>query len=581
MNNLTFRNSSATPSNKRVGAVFLAICMATSILTSCAATTPSNAASTATTSTSGKLEEVTLTIFGGTDPGLVPKDASQTAVGKIIKEKFNIKMEVLPVPSNYTDLTTVWLASNDYPDIVNINGLSLLNQYIDADIAICLDDYKNLLPNFFKVHADQIDIWRSQATDGKLYKWENGTPVSLEGQLGDYDIMVRSDLLEQQGWPNITYTSDLLKFYKTALEKNPTTNGSKTIGVTFSGGEGGSYITYPFQLVEKGDKYKWQSGDYTIANYKDYRFEYAWDLPQTKESVQFFNKLYQAGLLDKEAYSLKDTDVLEKMKNGQVMTNLYNRWNTGPANAALRSKKITNMEYVELPIRLDSQKDTKLIQLLPATKVAENRILTKNCKNIERVLALIDWWSTDEAQLLHGSGIEGVDYKYQDGKRTPLEPFSNFLKGTNPTWAYTGGYLESFLFTYLGGRYDNYSGDGQPYRLTKDPTIVSTYGLSDRQKQVYKALGWSTAKSWYYDNANVVKDSVLATISIPKDSKFYDIMVSSKEIVERYSSKIVFSDSDAAFEKNWDAFIGELNGIHAKSVVEEKNKLLAAKIAKK
>ncbi len=568
----------------RLSAIVLAVVMLAGALASCSqdgpqtgtqTSTAGTGTQTGTTTTEPVRDPIVLKVLSSSAEA--PGSSAETAVGEVIKEKFNIEFEYLLAPTNYDEQLGIWLAGGDYPEIVRLSSNALLQQYIDAGALICLEDYLDDMPNFTEKRASQIPYWRSHAADGKLYKWENASPESPEGQRDDFDVVVRTDLLEQQGWPELITVSQYMDFMSKALKDNPKTDGKNTIGMTFAGAESWG-VTIPSIMFEKGDRY-FHINQVVVGNIKDYRFDYKWELPETKESLKFFNDMYLEGLLDKEAFSLTGADVLAKMTTGQPAVQFYARWNAGPANAGLSQAGLEERQYIELPIQLDSQANQKRQLVQQLVRPLENMVMTKNCKNPDRVIELLDWWQTDEAQLMGGSGMEGVDYEIKEGKRTPIGALEEYLKGNDAKWPMRVGQYESGLFSVLGYRCDNYSADGQPFRITKDPGIQSQYGLTERQRAAYEALGWDNYKSWYSDNGDIHYDALIKGISIDPASDLGKNVTMITELAAQYSSKLVFAKSDAEFETVYSQMLTEMSGFNPKDIVDEYNRLLAEKKA--
>jgi putative aldouronate transport system substrate-binding protein len=572
----------------RIIAIMLAVLMIFTVMAGCKSTEKEEEGETVASESTSKDQEsaveeeksrepVTIKAFMNLDG---PSSSLDYEIGKIIKEKFNIKFEFSLKPTNFPDQCNIWLASGDYPEVFSLPTIDLYNSYIEAGALVCLEDYLDKMPEFTKNRAEQIPLWRSHAKDGKLYKWENASPQSPAAFMDDFDAVVRTDALEKQGWPQVIYASEYIDFLKQALKDFPQTDNKNTVGLTFPGAEvwGPGRV---YSMFEKGDKYS-NFTPVAVANMKDEKYEFMFDLPEAKESAKFFNDLYQANLLDKECFSLKDTDVLAKMTTGQIVVDYYTRWNTAPANAGLEKNGKIESQYIELPIRLDSQKGQKRQFVQSLVRTMENNVMTKNCKDPDRFIELLDWWQTEEAQILYGSGIENVDYAVENGKRVPLEPLENYLKGQNSDWALKLGGMEQHLFANtLGGRYDDAPSDAQPYRITKDPDIVAKYGLSDRQKQAYQALGWKNHKSWYYENGEFYYDGIIkGGVSIDPASDLGKKNIQIGDIANRYASKLTFSKNDEEFEANYSAMLDEMQKLEPMKIVDEYNRLLAELMAK-
>ena len=107
----------------------------------------------------------------------------------------------------------------------------MVQDYIDADALVCLDDYIANSTYFKQRYAEQIPYWRASSEDGKIFTWQRYVPSDLTNAPEILDIGVRSDMLEQQGWPNLVSEDDWFNFLQKAMQDNPETNGQKTVGM--------------------------------------------------------------------------------------------------------------------------------------------------------------------------------------------------------------------------------------------------------------------------------------------------------------------------------------------------------------
>lgn len=184
------------------------------------------------------------------------------------------------------------------------------------------------LPDFYTRFADLIPYWRAASKDGGLYKWESATPRTVDTEIPHFDIMVRSDVLEHYGWPNLVTASDWKAFLAKAVKDFPTSyDGQSTVGLTTPlaeswGMQGVAAIGY-----EKGDTYVAAGNDYYTYNDKTQQFEDYLLNPEAKESFQFFNDLYKEGLLDEECFTDTSDNTLAKMSDGRAIAVWYMSWN--------------------------------------------------------------------------------------------------------------------------------------------------------------------------------------------------------------------------------------------------------------
>ncbi len=138
--------------------------------------------------------------------------SSETPIGQIIKDRFNIEFEYIPVTGNLREMQALMLASGDYPELMNVQRLDLLKQYISAGVAQPLDEYLADMPNFKERYAVQIPYWRLSGPDGKLYNWDSEVPQEPRMRVEVLDIAIRTDVLEQAGYPKLLSSDDYVDF---------------------------------------------------------------------------------------------------------------------------------------------------------------------------------------------------------------------------------------------------------------------------------------------------------------------------------------------------------------------------------
>lgn len=345
-----------------------------------------------------------------------------TTIGKYIAEKFGIAFNFSTYSGDLLDKQALMLAGGDYNEIQYMQGQTMVQQYIEAGALLNLDDYKELLPDFYERYADLIPIWRTAAADGGLYKWEVCTPRALTCEYPHFDVMVRTDVLEYYGYPELLSASDWLDFLEQAMKDFPTTaDGQSTVGLTVPLAESWGISGMPGIGFEKGETYLYCGDDCYVFNVKTNQFEDYMHCPEVKESFAFFNELYNRDILDKEAFVDLGDQTLEKMSSGRAIAVWYVNWFNQSANSALIAAGQDNVQYIEMPFQLDSQvggkRNSPVIDSYPYMSYG----ISKNCTDPERFCKFLNWCCTDEGQLLLQSGIEGVHYTVEDGVRVPTE----------------------------------------------------------------------------------------------------------------------------------------------------------------
>ena len=427
-----------------------------------------------------------------------------TVIGQYIAEEFGIAFNYIGYSGDIQEKQALMLAGGDYNEIQYMQYQTIVQQYMDAGVLINLDDYKDILPDFYKRFENEIPYWRIGSPDGGLYKWEGNAPRTYSTKSDHLDMVVRSDVLEYYGYPELVSASDWIAFLEQAVKDFPTTpDGQPTVGLTAPlaaswGMQGIVPIGY-----EKGETYVACGNDYYTYNVKTEQFEDYLLNPEAKESFQFFNELYNKGILDEECFTDTADVTQQKMDSGRAIAVWYVDWGMGAANKALTEAGHPEMSYIELPFQLDSQIGQKYS--LPATYVYPfmSYGLTDKCTEPEKVLKFINWCCTEEGQLILQSGFEGVHYTVEDGVRVPTD--LRMECSLNSEVALREGISDGTASTHYKGLPVVFTAapDGQPYNLSLESAYKDEFNLNDRQKEVFAAMGWETSNDWWDENVSV------------------------------------------------------------------------------
>ena len=493
--------------------------------------------------------------------------SDETPIGQVIKDKFNIVFEYLPVNDD-SEKQSLMLATGDYPEILRLEGGNMVQDYIAADALVCLDDYIASSTYFKERYAAQIPYWRASSQDGKIYSWERYVPSDLTNAPEVLDIGVRSDMLEQQGWPTLVSEDEWVNFLTKALQDNPETNGQTTVGMVLPLAEswGPSLLA---EFCEKGGETNDQgTNDAVVWNQVEQKWVPMWTLPSVIDSYRFFNRLYKAGILDPDCFTDTYDQVQEKINSGRALSVWYCTWMSTGANATLVSNGYPNMQYINMPIRSNAQVAAGLKRQIrvETTRPFDSYVITKNAKYPDRIFALLDWALSEEGQILLQSGIEGTHYTIVDGKRTPTEAYINGVL-TNANYNTDEGFdLASFFGSCKQG-----DSQGIAYNLQAAPVYYDEIFLSERQKEAYTSLGWSNSLEYWTSTGELAPTGLAATCVLDADSDEGKLDEKFKAWIAISATKLVSADD---FDATWAALNQEYEAMNIGTIVDKYNEIL-------
>lgn len=489
-----------------------------------------------------------------------------TTIGKYIAEKFGIAFHYVPYSGNMQEKQALMLASGDYNDLEYMQYQTMVQQYIDAGALLNLDDYKDILPDFYESFKDCIPYWRAGVSDGGLYKWECNVPRDSSSNLPHNDVLVRTDVLEYYGWPELVTASDWTAFLEKAQKDFPTTyDGQSTVGLTVPLAESWGLQGVVPVGYEKGDTYIAAGNDYYTYNDKTNQFEDYLLNPEAKESFQFFNNLYTKGILDEEAFTDTSDITLQKMSDGRAIAVWYMTWQESKANDALTAAGHPEMSYIELPFQLDSQKGQKYSTPAQQSYPYMSFGVTKNCKYPKRLLKLINWCCTEEGQTLLYSGIEGVHYTVENGKRVPTQ--LRYDCATNQETAKKEGIAMMRGLPQLWVAAE----DGQPYNLASMRSFTDKFNLNDRQREAFSKMGWTTSNDWWDKNFQAVDPGFFQSCALDTTSDLGKVGAKMVELRVKYSANLLMADD---FDSVWSEMMTEYDKLDHKSVIDAMNTTL-------
>ncbi len=554
----------------RMLAVLMAAAIFTAALAGCApaAGTTTPPATTATgDSTSTEKEEYVIQLM--VEPSQTHSRSDQSEIGKVIKEKFNIVFEFLAVSAD-REKQNLMLATGDYPEIIRLEGSDIVKSYTDAGALLQLDDYIEGSTYFKARYEEQIPYWRASSEDGKIFTWQSLIPQDMSGRPEVLDIGVRTDALEKQGWPNLVSEDDWFNFLQQAMKDYPETNGQKTVGMVLPLAEswGPALLT---SFAEKGGVTNDQAtNDAVLWNQVDQKWVETWTLPDVVDNYRFFNRLYNAGILDPDCFTDTYDQVQEKLSTGRALSVWYCVWMATGVNASLAEAGQTEMQYINQPIRSNAQVEAGLKRQIrvETTRPFDSIGITKNAKYPDRIFEMVDWLLSDEGQILLQSGIEGIHYTIENGKRVPTEAM---LNGTKNDVQYM--YNECFdIARYFGQSKQASELDGLAYNLTDDPAIYDELFLSDREKEAYEKLGWETSLDYWLETSVLAPSGLAATCVLDPNSD-------EGKLNERFNAWRTVAGTKLITAENFDTELAALNAEYEAMgigrVVDRYNEILA------
>lgn len=503
------------------------------------------------------------------------KRSDETTQGKYIKDRFGIVFEYIVYTGDMREKQNLMLSAGDYGEIQAMQREDIVKSYIEAGALLDIDSYLKKMPMFQERYKEQIPYWRIPG-EGKLYKWENWIPQEIPNDYASqiYDIMIRSDALEAQGWPLPVSADGWVEFLQKAVDSGLTDiNGDPCIGLVVPFAEGWGLAGVSGILYEKSDRHVAVGNEGFLYNIKDHVFEDYFKSPYVKESLKFFNNLYQRGLLDEECFTTVQDQVREKIAKAAPIAIWYTSWLVNNRN--IEALGYPQYQYMKMPIQsnLSVSNGEKYAVRVETTRPFSSWGVTKNCKDPERLFAFIEWACTDEGRNIIANGVEGVHWEVVDGVRQFTELGRECLIDEEVR------NKELCAFPCMPA-FSTLAPDGKPYVLSNDLEFREKSLLTDREKEVLAAYGWKTSIDWWLENGFSASTGLAGALNTDPTTELGKTHQKMVELRLRYSARLIMAKNDAEFESIYEEAMIEYEKLNPQTVIEYLNERLRNDVVK-
>lgn len=459
-----------------------------------------------------------------------------------ILKRTNIKLKFENVPqSNYSDKKKTLLATNNLPDIIQID-MNDVNNFASTGVFLSLKQYmeKGLMPNF-KKFWDQYPEMAKLTANGELY----GFPAVGRNELKNgFGPVIRTDLLEKHNLPIpksfdelLTVLGELKKLYPDSVPfsvrkgSGPMHQLFKTMAYSLGSGVGGGTGLY-YDKDKNGGQYV-----------------YGPATPEFKNVLAYFNKAYTTGVLDKDYAVTTQQQWTEKLTSGKSFFFFDNSGFALDYTKQLQ-QAVPEGKFEIIPIPVNSTGQARA-EFYATTLTDRIFAINSKAKDPETLIKLLDWMYTEEASNLMSYGVEGVHHTL-DAKGQPQlnKDYVAKFKDGQPTPFYA-------MYSELGSGKLSFT----PWFANMDPQV-----------QVEKLLGsWSAVHDKYWNTIGEDKAYTDPVIDPPltkeEASRVKEILAPLNTMLEQEYDKFIMGvkkvdEYDAVMKKARDGGGAELEKIY-------------------
>ena len=305
------------------------------------------------------------------------------------------------------DKLNMLISSGDTPDMFSYgytNGENV-QKLVKQDLITELTPYADKYPNI-KERLEKYSIVKN-ANNGYYYN------IPTTSDYGDYEVTVphawfyRKDIVEKLGLKLPTNADEMYEFLKAISQSDVDGNGQNdTFGMTVET----DYFLYPLYNLFGGDMYRYEK----VGN--EYKPLVISD--KMKQGVAYIKRLYDEKILDNEFMLTPSQDVmLEKFisgKAGVIFTN-YKYNNIAEKFQKAYPDKNPRDLVAYMPMLYNSDGEQKVsgnYNFFGALYIKKQ----PNEERTNKILKFIDYLMSDDGMTLLRYGVEGKDYKKENGK---------------------------------------------------------------------------------------------------------------------------------------------------------------------
>lgn len=360
---------------------------------------------------------IEVSVFRQTD---MSQNYSDVLFVDYVKAIFNITLKYEYIPSTVmTEKMNLSFATNTYKDVLELVDSATVNRLAKDDFFIPLSDHLDKLDNYRNAYSDYdwnnlVDTLSDE--NGKFYI----LPVKeAENSSSSYVWMYRKDAFDAIGADLPVTTDDLYNaLSKIKQSLNPNLTMPNRWGL-YNALEG-----YNLAFRTKHEVWKDVDEDGTIV--------YGAVTDKFRDLLIYMNKLYAAGILTPEYVTMTDQQRMAQFSQGNVYANFQfsgyeEMLNKISAAAKIDAVWVKDKEHLTLTAYPELG---PMQQKWPAF-YAYGVALTDRVEEdrLDQLLDYVNWSCSEEGQLFHEFGVDGITYEVTDQVPRYIGPY---LDETDP-----------------------------------------------------------------------------------------------------------------------------------------------------
>ncbi|WP_238654020.1 extracellular solute-binding protein [Paenibacillus piscarius] len=356
-----------------------------------------------------------------------------------ITKKTGVNINFIVPAGNENEKLNTMIASNNLPDFITLDWSSdSIDKMIQGGLVLPLNELAEQYDPYFFKTADPDKLKWYTEKDGNVYGYPNqsSSPSDFKKYGDNFNsvntFLVRKDIYEAIGKPDMRTPEGFLNALKAAKEKFPEVNGQPLIPFgtqeftdTGNGSFGTNLMDFLAIPYEQDGKLYDRSTD-----------------PEYIRWLKTFREANEQGLIAKDIFIDKRPQMEEKITQGRYFAMMFPRSDLQNQNIT-RYQQDPNSVY----IAVDGPANSKLDQpKLSGPSIAgwTLTLISKNVKDKERAIRFLTYLISEEGNKDLFFGEKGVTYDTIDGKDQFLPQVLDMYNNDRSSFAKTYGASYTF-----------------------------------------------------------------------------------------------------------------------------------------
>lgn len=334
----------------------------------------------------------------------------RNAVSRAITEQTGVNINFISPQGNEEEKLNALIESGSLPDMITLGWWEpQVNEMIQKDMVYAINELADEYdPYFYEVCDSQAVDWYTQR-DGNIYGYpcSSVTPDDVENNSNigsNQTFLVRKDIYEAIGSPDMTTVEGFENAVKLAAEKFPKVDGKPLIPV-------GAHL-----FNDTGNV----SFDIYLQNFLAVPYEKDGKLydrktdPEYIKWLKMFRRLTEQGYISTDVFIDQRTQMEEKIAEGRFFCMLYQYTDMSNQQKELYTKKPDSI-YMAVDGPKNENGDDHVLPTNTASGWTVT-LISKNCKHPDKAIKFMDFMISEQGQKLVYLGVEGITYDVIDGK---------------------------------------------------------------------------------------------------------------------------------------------------------------------